>query len=349
MKTASASLLMLLMLAWAGFARTGATQPPADAAPAFVGADTCASCHQTIHDTWKSGRHSKMLQPASKASVVGDFSKASVTLTGTRFPAARGRRRLLHHLGSDRQGAWNTRSSHARQPPHPALPDHDRQGHDRRPAADLGRAAPRMARTTWTSSGLTRTSRTAGSAVEQGLRRLPRQPAGEQLHAGDRDLCDGLARLRHVVRAMPWAGQRPRAGVRAHREPSGQRRGHDRPADAPRSHASSMICAQCHSLRNPVDSGLQAGSDYYDYFMPGARVRPRARVSTWRTGPTAARAVSRTMRLASGKASASCAAARPARIAITDPHLPNVDQNPTAGARRTTRCAPAATRRSARA
>ena len=105
MKTASASLLMLLMLAWAGFARTGATQPPADAAPAFVGADTCASCHQTIHDTWKSGRHSKMLQPASKASVVGDFSKSQRHAPRDALSAARGRRRLLHHLGSDRQGA----------------------------------------------------------------------------------------------------------------------------------------------------------------------------------------------------------------------------------------------------
>src|SRR4029453_14518966 len=67
------------------YAPTGA-QGPAEGAPAFVGADACASCHQTIHGTWKSGRHSKMLQPATTASVVGDFSKGSVTLHGTRFP-----------------------------------------------------------------------------------------------------------------------------------------------------------------------------------------------------------------------------------------------------------------------
>ena len=52
---------------------------------AYTGADACASCHRQVGDTWKSGRHSKMLQPATSSSVKGDFSKGTVTLRGGRY------------------------------------------------------------------------------------------------------------------------------------------------------------------------------------------------------------------------------------------------------------------------
>ncbi len=97
------AILLVLTLAWVAHARIGATQPPpvnADAARAFVGAQACAPCHQKIHETWTSGRHSKMLQLPTTATVKGDFSKGSVTLHGTRFPAARHGRPVLHHLSS---------------------------------------------------------------------------------------------------------------------------------------------------------------------------------------------------------------------------------------------------------
>ena len=38
-----------------------------------------------MHDTWSGGRHSKMLQPATASSVVGDFAKGTVLLHGNRF------------------------------------------------------------------------------------------------------------------------------------------------------------------------------------------------------------------------------------------------------------------------
>ena len=40
---------------------------------------------------------------------------------------------------------------------------------------------------------------------------------------------------------------------------------------------SSMICAQCHSLRNAVDPVTRPATNYYDYFMPRARVRAARR------------------------------------------------------------------------
>ena len=48
----------------------------------FVGAAKCAECHAAVHQTWSSARHSKMLQPATPATVLGDFSQSSVTLRG---------------------------------------------------------------------------------------------------------------------------------------------------------------------------------------------------------------------------------------------------------------------------
>ena len=39
----------------------------------YVGAATCARCHQAMHDTWQGGRHSKMLQPATRGTRQGRF------------------------------------------------------------------------------------------------------------------------------------------------------------------------------------------------------------------------------------------------------------------------------------
>ena len=56
-----------------------------ETADAYVGAQACATCHSQVHDSWKSGRHSKMLQPANGATVKGDFTKGSIALRGSRY------------------------------------------------------------------------------------------------------------------------------------------------------------------------------------------------------------------------------------------------------------------------
>jgi len=82
------SLAYLVVFAWSARPATQVAPPHRAAAPAgptFVGAVTCQSCHRQEHDTWKSGRHSRMLQPATAASVKGDFSKETITLKGQRY------------------------------------------------------------------------------------------------------------------------------------------------------------------------------------------------------------------------------------------------------------------------
>ncbi len=51
-------------------------------APAYVGMASCGKCHAEIHRQWTHSRHSKMVQPATKDSVQGDFKLANVKLRG---------------------------------------------------------------------------------------------------------------------------------------------------------------------------------------------------------------------------------------------------------------------------
>src|SRR5438045_9684490 len=55
------------------------------AAPTYVGAAACSKCHAPEAARWSNSRHSKMVQPATKTSVKGDFSRGAVTLRGLPF------------------------------------------------------------------------------------------------------------------------------------------------------------------------------------------------------------------------------------------------------------------------
>jgi predicted CXXCH cytochrome family protein len=55
------------------------------ASPAYVGMAACAKCHAEIHSQWTHSRHSKMVQPATKESVQGDFKLARVKLRDSAF------------------------------------------------------------------------------------------------------------------------------------------------------------------------------------------------------------------------------------------------------------------------
>jgi len=77
------TIALLLTLAWSITTGSQAVQP--EPPSTFVGARACAACHAEIHADWKSARHSKMVQPATAASVLADFSKGGITLKGQRY------------------------------------------------------------------------------------------------------------------------------------------------------------------------------------------------------------------------------------------------------------------------
>ena len=69
---------------------------PAHAAPAFVGAQTCASCHAEESAQWATSDHHAAMQEANSSSVKGDFSGARFTYAGVEssFSSEGGRYRV---------------------------------------------------------------------------------------------------------------------------------------------------------------------------------------------------------------------------------------------------------------
>jgi len=61
-----AAVALVVTIGWSVSTRTQVDQPTS-----FVGAQACRSCHQQEHDSWRSGRHSKMIQAATAATVKG--------------------------------------------------------------------------------------------------------------------------------------------------------------------------------------------------------------------------------------------------------------------------------------
>ena len=245
-----------------------------------VGASVCATCHQDVHDEWKSGRHSKMIQPATAASVEGDFSRTRITLRGQPFQLRVGERRLLHHrIEHHRHTARAPRRIHARQPAHSALPDDDREGPDHRAHAQLGRAAARPGSTTWRSSGPTKTiarrcssgTRTASGATSASRttttspRRRPTRPPWSDFGTSC-ERCHGPGSA-HVDRYRD--GSRP---DRRSRDRAGRRGSIRRPAAW--SARSAIRCA------TSIAPDYRAGADYFDHFQPVLEYGPRKEIGS---------------------------------------------------------------------
>jgi predicted CXXCH cytochrome family protein len=72
-------ILSILCLALPAMAAGGAT---------YVGAAACTKCHAEQARKWSGSRHSKMLQPASAASVKGDFTRGAIQLRGLEYRVA---------------------------------------------------------------------------------------------------------------------------------------------------------------------------------------------------------------------------------------------------------------------
>ncbi len=49
---------------------------PGDSVPSFVGSEACAECHQSEFDAWQGSHHELAMQPATNATVLGDFDDA---------------------------------------------------------------------------------------------------------------------------------------------------------------------------------------------------------------------------------------------------------------------------------
>ena len=234
---------------------------------AFVGAKVCASCHAAVHDTWQSGRHSKMLQPATLQSVKGDFSGA-ISLRGKpyrlraadgsyfitesdvtgreheyRVQFTLGSRRIQHYITTIDSGrmvllapSWDVTRGEWFHNLEIVRPDEDDHGIVQQ----------------WNKNCF-------GCHVSQqqnNYRPDTRAYATQWVDFGtscERCHGPGSAHVADYSGAVKPPSITPGLMVRARR------------IDPERS---SMICAQCHSFRNSVAPGFRAGANYYDFFMP---------------------------------------------------------------------------------
>ncbi|HEX6737282.1 MAG TPA: ammonia-forming cytochrome c nitrite reductase subunit c552, partial [Vicinamibacteria bacterium] len=255
------------LLAAAGLAVAVAGDVPAPAPEAiagYVGAARCAECHRLLHQRWRGGRHSRMLQPAGPASVRGDFTRPRLTLRGLEY-------------GLRREGdVYFIREAYLEGVPR-----------ERRVDFTLGSRRVQHYLTTLPDGRIVVLP--PSWDVERGrwFHNLeivdPEETAETRVQVWNAN-CVGC----HV--SPQERGYDARSATYATRWTdfgTGCERCHGPGADHAAQHAAgkeapaalvrpsalgpereSMVCAQCHSLRDVTAGGFAAGADYYDHFLP---------------------------------------------------------------------------------
>ena len=272
------TVALLLTLVWSARIRAQPGQPAAVAPAAgltFVGAQACASCHRERYDSWKSGRHSKMLQPATAASVEGDFAVKNVTLHGHayrlrvangqyfitesyltdkeqehRVEYTLGSRRIQHYLTTIEKGrmiilppSWDAQRHQWFDNMEIVRPDED----DQKPVHQWNKNSFGCHVSEQDNHYNPATQTYATHWTDFGT-------SCERCHG------PGSAHVQTYAATKDPAAVTDRAIVRPTRlDPN----------------TSSMVCAQCHTLRDTVAPGFTAGANYYDYFQPSLEYGPR--------------------------------------------------------------------------
>jgi predicted CXXCH cytochrome family protein len=267
------TIALLLALAWSITTRSQAVQP--EQPSTFVGAQACAACHGEIHADWKGARHSKMVQPATTTSVLADFSKGAVTLKGQRYQLrvangeyfisesyltgkpqehrvelTLGSRRIQHYLTTIERGvtivlppSWDVQRHEWFDNMEIVRPDEN----DQKPVQQWNKNCVGC-HVSGQDNNYNPATRTYATKWEDFGTSCERCHGPGSAH---------VQRYSHGERGRPVT---ERAIVRPTRLDPG---------------TSSMICAQCHSLRDVVAPGYTAGADYYDYFQPVLEYGPR--------------------------------------------------------------------------
>lgn len=308
----------ILALGWA--VRTSTQQ----AAP--VGAQACAACHQQVHDAWKSGRHSKMLQPAATASVKGDFSQSRLTLhaqpyrlrvsngeyfiTESYLTGREQEHRVEYTLGSRRIQHYLTTIENGRIIVLP--PSWDVQRHEWFDNMEIVRPDENDQKPfqQWNKNCV-------GCHVSQqqnDYRPATKTYATRWMDFGtscERCHGPGSAHVQQYTQSDRPSASSQRSIVRPTRlDPQ----------------TSSMVCAQCHSLRDVVAPDYRAGENYYDYFVPVLEygVRKDSDPNYWADGRTR-----RFSNDAIGLWQSECFLRGGATCTTChEPHEPDVDRNP---------------------
>jgi predicted CXXCH cytochrome family protein len=292
----------------------------------FVGAARCAACHEGMHRKWSGARHSKMLQPASPSTVLGDFSKGAVTLHGVGFTLERAADRFLirgpfpsapdqthrvdYTLGSRRVQHYLTTLVDGRIVVLPPTWDVVRGEWFHNLDIVNPDEATRNPVQVWNSNCF-------GCHVSAQVKGF--DPATSGYRTSWTDFGTSCERCHGPGAAHVARYENPAA-----------------PASAPpaivvptrlTAERSTMVCAQCHSLRDVTVPGFAAGADYFDHFAPVLEYGQKSEKDPayWPDGRPR-----RFSNDAIGFWQSACFVSGNATCTTchTDPHEPDVDRNP---------------------
>jgi predicted CXXCH cytochrome family protein len=242
---------------------------PAGAAgsPSYAGAAACATCHANVTHVWTSSRHSKMVQPATAAGVVGDFARGQVTLRGSvyRFRVQAGayyitesyltgkpqEHRIQYTLGNRRIQHYLSTLPDGRIVVLPPTWDVLRKNWFHNLDIDDPEEAPGVQVQIWNKSCYS----CHVSQQEKNFNAEKNAYETKWLDFGiNCERCHGAAAEHAAFYTNPAHQGRPAHDVVVQTRLSAAR--------------NTAICAQCHSFRDIFVDGFAAGDDYYDHFLP---------------------------------------------------------------------------------
>jgi len=245
----------------------GAATCSAAATPGYTGAAACAKCHGAIEHTWAGSRHSKMVQPATRSSVRGDFARGSVVLRGEAYGlrerngvyfitesylTGKAQEHLVQYtLGNRRLQHYLTTLPDGRVIVLPPSWDVLRRQWFHNLDVDDPEEMPGVAVQIWNKSCYS-------CHVSQEEKRFDDDRVRYQTTWMDFGTnCErchgpGAGHAAHYSSAAPPKGPARDIVVQTRLDPA----------------RNTMVCAQCHSFRDIYVDRFAAGDDYYDHFLP---------------------------------------------------------------------------------
>jgi predicted CXXCH cytochrome family protein len=233
----------------------------------YVGEAACVKCHAGIGSQWSQSRHSKMVQPATVASVRGDFNRGVVKLRGEPYTLRRRNgefyisesyltgkpveHRVQYTLGNRRIQLYLTTLADGRIIVLPPSWDILRKEWFHDLDIDDPEDEPGVQTQLWNKSCYS----CHVSQEEKNFDLEKNAYKTTWLNFGtncERCHGPGSQHVSHYSAAQPPTGPARDIVLQTRLDPA----------------RNTMVCAQCHSFRDIYVQGFGAGDDYYSYFMP---------------------------------------------------------------------------------
>ncbi len=238
---------------------------PGRAESIYATAAGCEACHAEIHQKWSESRHSRMVQPATKTSVQGDFRRGRIVLRGQSFTLSERngvfyvtdsyltgkpqQHRVDYTLGNRRIQHYLSKLDDGRIIVLPPSWDVIRKQWFHNLDIDDPDEAPGVQVQVWNKHCYS-------CHVSQEEKNFDLKTGGYNtiwLDFGTNcERCHGAGRAHIEHRNAHGSNAIDDIVVQTKLDPA----------------RNTQVCAQCHSLRDIYAKGYEAGANYYDFFLP---------------------------------------------------------------------------------